>query len=106
MLDVLGLDAVEETVYRRLVGAPSATLAEVAEVADLDKNAAAAILSVLEGKGLVARATAGQDRYVASPPAVAPRRTRRSSPARSASRASPAAPSCSWTTARSRPSRP
>ena len=71
MLDALGLDNVEEAVYRQLVGAPSADLDELAEAADLDTNAATAVLSVLEGKGLVARASTGQDRYVASPPAVA-----------------------------------
>lgn len=71
MLDALGLDNVEEAVYRQLVGAPSAHLDELAEAAELDTNAATAVLSVLEGKGLVARASTGQDRYVASPPAVA-----------------------------------
>lgn len=71
MLDALGLDNLEEAVYRQLVGAPSANLEELAEAADLDTYAVSAVLSALEGKGLVARASAGQDRYVASPPAVA-----------------------------------
>ncbi|GGR66252.1 sugar-specific transcriptional regulator TrmB/DNA-binding CsgD family transcriptional regulator [Nocardioides luteus] len=71
MLDALGLDHLEETVYRQLVGAPSANLEELAEAADLDGYAVSAVLAALEGKGLVARASAGQDRYVASPPAVA-----------------------------------
>ncbi|MFE6510425.1 helix-turn-helix domain-containing protein [Nocardioides sp. NPDC057767] len=71
MLDALGLDNLEETVYRQLVGAPSANLDELAEAADLDSFAVSAVLATLEGKGLVARASAGQDRYVASPPAVA-----------------------------------
>ncbi|WP_406027972.1 hypothetical protein OH802_11560 [Nocardioides sp. NBC_00850] len=71
MLDALGLDNLEETVYRQLVAAPSANLEELAEAADLDTYAVSAVLSALEGKGLVARASAGQDRYVASPPAVA-----------------------------------
>ncbi|MFI5625720.1 helix-turn-helix domain-containing protein [Nocardioides sp. NPDC051685] len=71
MLDALGLDKLEETVYRQLVGAPSANLEELAEVSDLDTYAVSAVLAALEGKGLVARASAGQDRYVASPPAVA-----------------------------------
>jgi len=71
MLDALGLDNLEETVYRQLVAAPSANLEELAEAADLDAYAVSAVLSALEGKGLVARASAGQDRYVASPPAVA-----------------------------------
>ena len=71
MLDALGLDNLEEAVYRQLVAAPSANLEELAEAADLDTYAVSAVLSALEGKGLVARASAGQDRYVASPPAVA-----------------------------------
>ncbi|MER6969863.1 helix-turn-helix domain-containing protein [Nocardioides sp. NPDC000445] len=71
MLDALGLDNLEETVYRQLVAAPSANLEELAEAAELDTYAVSAVLSALEGKGLVARASAGQDRYVASPPAVA-----------------------------------
>lgn len=71
MLDALGLDNLEETVYRQLVGAPSANVEELAEAADLDTFALSAVLTALEGKGLVARSSAGQDRYVASPPAVA-----------------------------------
>ena len=47
--------------------------------------------------------TAWPSPRASSPPAAAPPRTPRSSPARSASRASPAAPSCSSTTARRAP---
>ncbi|MGW5191947.1 hypothetical protein ACWEOO_22075 [Kribbella sp. NPDC004138] len=71
MLDVLGLDAIEEGAYRRLIALPSESLETLAaamrvEVADL-----AAALDGLEEKGLVARSTAMPGHFVASPPALA-----------------------------------
>lgn len=71
MLDVLGLHEGEELVYRRLVGAPSGTAAELAETVGFDALDVARVLASLESKGLVARASSDQERYVASPPAVA-----------------------------------
>jgi len=71
MLDVLGLEGAEELVYRRLVSTPSATPAEIAECAGFDMLDTERALASLESKGLVARASSDQDRYVASPPAVA-----------------------------------
>jgi len=71
MLDVLGLDEDEEIVYRRLVGSSSATIDEVADSTGLAVLRAERAVAALESKGLAARASSHQDRYVASPPAVA-----------------------------------
>jgi sugar-specific transcriptional regulator TrmB/DNA-binding CsgD family transcriptional regulator len=69
MLDVLGLDDLEERAYRHLVQRSPGSAAEVAEATGLDESRAAQLLGALEARGLVARATGGG--YVASPPAVA-----------------------------------
>ncbi|MBO0843451.1 MAG: MarR family transcriptional regulator [Nocardioides sp.] len=71
MLDALGLEPGEETVYRLLVSEPSASVGDLTSASELDEYAITRALKSLEGKGLVARATGSQDRYVASPPAVA-----------------------------------
>ena len=71
MLDVLGLDAVEEGAYRRLVGLPSASAGELAQVMQAQEAELAGALSALEDKGLVARSTSQPGHYVASPPALA-----------------------------------
>lgn len=71
MLDVLGLDDHEALAYRCLVERPSGSATELAQATGLDSLDAARILAALEGKGLAARSTSGQDRYVASPPGVA-----------------------------------
>jgi sugar-specific transcriptional regulator TrmB len=71
MLDVLGLDEVEERAYRLLIELPSGTAEELATPLGCDPARTATILSRLEAKGLVAHSTGGPDRFVASPPAVA-----------------------------------
>ncbi|MEP9385299.1 helix-turn-helix domain-containing protein [Nocardioides cheoyonin] len=71
MLDVLGLQGAEELAYRHLVGVTSSSTPELSEATGLDALEAARVLASLESKGLVARASAGRERYVASPPAVA-----------------------------------
>lgn len=71
MLDVLGLDPVEEAAYRRLVGLPSATSTELATALDLDVAVVRPALNALGAKGLVATSTSGADQFVASPPMVA-----------------------------------
>ena len=71
MLKVLGLHDDEELAYRHLVGAPSGSATELAEAVGLDALTAARVLAALESKGLVARASSDQERFVASPPAVA-----------------------------------
>jgi predicted transcriptional regulator len=69
MLDVLGLDDAEERAYRHLVQRSPGSPAEVAEATGLDESHASQLLTALETKGLVARATGGG--FVASPPSVA-----------------------------------
>lgn len=71
MLDVLGLDPVEEAIYRRLITLPSASSTELAEQLDLPPADLRAVLLTLSEKGLVATSTNGVEQYVASPPLVA-----------------------------------
>jgi sugar-specific transcriptional regulator TrmB len=71
MLDVLGLDAMEEGAYRRLVGLPSASAGELADAMQAQEAVLTNALSALEDKGLVARSTSQPGHYVASPPALA-----------------------------------
>lgn len=71
MLDVLGMDELEERAYRRLVTVPSESVDHLARELGLELGAAAAALAALEEKGLVARSVAEPGHYVASPPAVA-----------------------------------
>lgn len=71
MLDALGLAEDEELVYRRLVGIPTASVTELADGAGLEALEIEGALASLEHKGLVARTSADQERYLASPPAVA-----------------------------------
>lgn len=68
---MLGLPEDEELAYRHLVATTSGSAAEIADATGLDGLRAARVLAALESKGLVARASGGQDRYVASPPSVA-----------------------------------
>lgn len=71
MLDVLGLDPVEEAAYRRLITLPSATTSDLAVQLDLEVPVVRGALRTLGEKGLVATSTAGSDQFVASPPMVA-----------------------------------
>ncbi|WP_109471703.1 hypothetical protein [Ornithinimicrobium cavernae] len=71
MLDVLGLDPVEEAAYRKLVAVPSASPAELATQLDIEVGVLGPALAALSEKGLVARSTAGSGEFVASPPMVA-----------------------------------
>ena len=71
MLDVLGMDELEERAYRRLVTLPSESAADLARGLGTERVPPAEALSELQAKGLVARSVAEPDHYVASPPAVA-----------------------------------
>ncbi len=71
MLDVLGLDTLEEATYRQLIALPSASAAELAQALQESAAELATALASLEGKGLVARSTSGTDTFVAPPPSVA-----------------------------------
>jgi len=69
MLRALGIEAAEETVYRALLGQPSATPVQIAETLELSEPDVAKALARLEEHGLVHRAADGG--YRAAPPAVA-----------------------------------
>lgn len=71
MLDVLGLDAIEEAAYRRLITLPSESIEELAAALQVEMSDLATALDALEEKGLVARSTAMPGHFVASPPALA-----------------------------------
>lgn len=71
MLDVLGLDPVEEAIYVHLVGVASASADGVASAMAVDAGPARLALASLLSRGLVSRSAGGVDHYVASPPAVA-----------------------------------
>jgi sugar-specific transcriptional regulator TrmB/DNA-binding CsgD family transcriptional regulator len=71
MLDVLGLDPIEEATYRHLVGRPSSHPEDIARALELDPGPVGLALVSLEARGLVAGSTSGAGHYVASPPSVA-----------------------------------
>lgn len=68
MFDVLGLDAMEEGAYRRLLQVPSASVQSLAVAMIADESQVFEALKALEEKGLVARSTASPSHFVASPP--------------------------------------
>ncbi|MCK0110743.1 transcriptional regulator TrmB [Ornithinimicrobium sp. F0845] len=71
MLDVLGLDPIEEATYRHLITLPSASSTDLALQLELPSAELQAALKTLAEKGLVATSTNGTGQYVASPPLVA-----------------------------------
>lgn len=71
MLEVLGLAAEEERVYRHLVSQPVGGVAELAAAIGISEMDAGRLLRSLESKGLLARTGPDHDRYIASPPGVA-----------------------------------
>ncbi len=71
MLDILGLDEVQELAYGTLIGVPSASVEALAAATDLPEPAVRAALVALEEKGLVARSTTAVGDFVASPPTLA-----------------------------------
>jgi predicted transcriptional regulator len=71
MLDVLGIDDLEERVYRRLVAVSSESVDMLASSLPAEPVEIAIALDALEGKGLVARSMATPEHFVASPPLVA-----------------------------------
>jgi sugar-specific transcriptional regulator TrmB len=71
MLDVLGLDELQERAYRRLVQLPSESAEVLAGTMKSELPDVLTALEALEDKGLVARSVATPDHYVASPPALA-----------------------------------
>ncbi|MGD9957909.1 helix-turn-helix domain-containing protein [Nocardioides sp.] len=71
MLEVLGLDELEEGAYRLLVQRTSGSTPELAGLLAVPLIVAQQALDRLEHKGLVARSPDDSHRYVASPPGVA-----------------------------------
>ncbi|KQY56709.1 MULTISPECIES: helix-turn-helix domain-containing protein [unclassified Nocardioides] len=71
MLDVLGLNAIEEGAYRRLVELPSGSAEALAAAMGTEVAPLIEALDSLEHKGLVARSTSAQGHFVASPPDLA-----------------------------------
>lgn len=71
MLDVLGLNAIEEGAYRRLVALPSGSVDGLADDLGTEAGRLTEALHSLEHKGLVARSTSTPGHFVASPPDLA-----------------------------------
>ena len=71
MLDAVGLDEAHTSVYRLLLGMPSADVEQVARQASMSVRDARQIVDDLEELGLIARQASAPDRIVASPPSVA-----------------------------------
>lgn len=71
MLGAIGLDEVQESAYRTLVGLGAAELPDLAHRLGLSEDEAGRILRRLEQHGLVARSSARPGRWVAAPPGVA-----------------------------------
>ena len=71
MLSVLGLNELQERVYRQLVTLPSATGEELALNLGEGRPEISLTLDSLEALGLVARSVAANDQFIASPPELA-----------------------------------
>lgn len=71
MLGAIGLDEVQESAYRALVGLGAAEVGDLSHRLGLPEDEAARVLRRLEDHGLVARSSARPGRWVAAPPAVA-----------------------------------
>lgn len=71
MLSVLGLNELQERVYRQLVVLPSATGEQLSGALDAELAQIRAALESLEALGLVARSVAAADQFIASPPELA-----------------------------------
>lgn len=71
MLEAAGLTAIEETVYRLLVGTATASAQEVADRTGLTRDSAEAVLAALRGKGLASPTDRDPLHYAAVPPDVA-----------------------------------
>ncbi|WP_189133416.1 helix-turn-helix domain-containing protein [Wenjunlia tyrosinilytica] len=71
MLGAVGLDEIEETTYRTLVGLGAADVADLARRLGHAEDDILRTLHRLEQHGLAAHSSGRPDRYVAAPPAVA-----------------------------------
>ncbi len=71
MLEAAGVSVFEEEVYRALVRAGPATVAELPDPTQAGPHQVRAALRALETRGLVSRTPGGEGRYLAAPPDVA-----------------------------------
>lgn len=71
MLDILGLDEVQELTYGCLVRMPSASVGALAAATGVSEPVVRSALVALEEQGLVARSTTVHGHFVASPPTLA-----------------------------------
>lgn len=71
MLSALGLDEVQESAYRALVGLGAADASDIAHRLTLPEEQAVQTLRRLERRGLAARSSDRRGRWVAAPPTVA-----------------------------------
>lgn len=71
MLGAIGLDDVQESAYRALIGLGAAEISDLAQRLGTSEEDAARTLRRLEGHGLVAQSSARPGRWVAAPPGVA-----------------------------------
>ncbi|WP_344247586.1 helix-turn-helix domain-containing protein [Isoptericola hypogeus] len=71
MLDVLGLDELQERAYRELVQRPAQAAQTLAGALDTEVAQTLSALDSLESKGLVMRSVASPEHFVAAPPELA-----------------------------------
>jgi sugar-specific transcriptional regulator TrmB len=71
LLGAIGLDDVQESAYRVLVGLGAADVGDLAHRLEMPEDDTGLVLRRLEGHGLVARSSARPGRWVAAPPSVA-----------------------------------
>jgi sugar-specific transcriptional regulator TrmB len=71
LLGAIGLDDVQESAYRALVGLGAAEVGDLSQRLGLPEDDTGRVLRRLEGHGLVARSSARPGRWVAAPPGVA-----------------------------------
>jgi sugar-specific transcriptional regulator TrmB len=71
LLGAIGLDDVQESAYRTLVGLGAAEVGDLSQRLGLPEDDTGRVLRRLEGHGLVARSSARPGRWVAAPPGVA-----------------------------------
>jgi sugar-specific transcriptional regulator TrmB/DNA-binding CsgD family transcriptional regulator len=71
LLEAVGIGALEERVYRTLLGMPGATLAQVSDATGLTRNRLRAPLRSLERNGFLSRSAGKPSRYMPVAPDVA-----------------------------------
>lgn len=70
-LEMLGIDAIEEVIYRTLIQNPGSTVAEISDVVGLSSRPITQVLSTMISKGLLSKTHGHQNRYHAVAPDIA-----------------------------------